>query len=64
MTARILKFPERGPFSVRIEHEDAAWLVVAREHGWLYGSRYEAQADAERIASGYGVGVELEGAPR
>jgi hypothetical protein len=59
MTARILKFPERGPFAVRIEREDEAWLVVARDHGWLFGSRYEALADAEWIARGFGVAVEV-----
>jgi hypothetical protein len=61
MTARIFKFPERGPFAVRIEREDAAWLVVARQHGWLHGSHHEALADAEWIARGFGVGVGLKG---
>jgi hypothetical protein len=59
MTAHILKFPERGPFNVRVECEDTAWRVVARDHGWLHGSRHEALADAERIASGFGVAVEV-----
>jgi hypothetical protein len=57
MKALILKFPERGPFAIRIEREDSAWLVVARDHGWLHGSRHEALADAERIARGFGVAV-------
>jgi hypothetical protein len=57
MMADILRFPERGPFAVRIEREDSAWLVVARDHGWLHGSRREALADAERIARGFGVVV-------
>jgi hypothetical protein len=59
MTARILKFPERGRFAVRIEHEDAAWLVICRDHGWLHGSRDTALADAKQIASGFGVAVEV-----
>jgi hypothetical protein len=59
MTARILKFPERGRFNVRVEREDSAWLVVARDHGWLHGSRDTALVDAEQIASGYGVAVEV-----
>jgi hypothetical protein len=54
----VLKFPERGPFAVRIEREDSAWLVVARDHGWLHGSHREALVDAERIARGHGVAVE------
>jgi hypothetical protein len=57
MMAGIIKFPERGPFAVRIEREDSAWLVVSHDHGWLHGSRREAQADAERTARGYGVAV-------
>jgi hypothetical protein len=58
MNANIIKFPERGPFAVRIRREDSAWLVVARDHGWLHGSRREAEADAEWIARAYGVAVE------
>jgi hypothetical protein len=57
MMAGIINFPERGPFAVRISREDSAWIVVARDHGWLHGSRHEAQADAERIAGSYGVAV-------
>jgi hypothetical protein len=57
MMAGIIHFPQRGPFSVRIEREDSAWLVVARSHAWLHGSRHEAEADAELIAGGYGVAV-------
>jgi hypothetical protein len=58
MMASILKFPPRGSFSVRVEREeDQAWLVIARDHGWLHGSRHEALADAELIARGHGVAV-------
>jgi hypothetical protein len=57
MMADVLRFPERGPFAVRIEREDSAWLVVARDHGWMFGSHHEALADAERIARGFGVVV-------
>jgi hypothetical protein len=60
MTARILKFSERGPFTVRVEREeDTAWLVICRDHGWLHGSHHEALADAEWIARGFGVAVEV-----
>jgi hypothetical protein len=57
--ARILEFPERGPFSVRVEREDTAWLVICRDHGWLHGSHHEAIAVASTIARGFGVGVEV-----
>jgi hypothetical protein len=56
-TARILPFPLRGPFAVRIEREPPAWLVICRDHGWLHGSREAALADAKRIAAGFGVAV-------
>jgi hypothetical protein len=64
MTARIIQFPPRGPFSVRVERQEAAWLVVCRQHGWLFGSLREALADAAKIAAGFGVAVELMGAAR
>jgi hypothetical protein len=57
MIAGIIKFPERGPFAVRIEREGPAWLVICRSHAWLFGSHRQALADAERIAGSYGVAV-------
>jgi hypothetical protein len=57
MTARIIPFPPRGPFSVRIAREGAAWLVLCRGHGWLFGSRPEAIAEAGEIARRFGVAV-------
>ena len=60
MTARILQFPPRGPFAVRVQHDGGgAWLVISRQHGWLFGSRREALADASEIAAGFGVAVEV-----
>jgi hypothetical protein len=50
--ARILQFP---PFVVQLAEEDEAWLVICREHGWLYGSRVEASADAMLIARSFDV---------
>ena len=64
MTARILQFPPRGPFSVRVQHDDCgAWLVVCRRHGWVFGSQHEALADAAEVARGFGVAVEVVRAP-
>ena len=49
---------KRLPFSsVRIEREDAAWLVIAKDHGWLFGSHREATKEAREIAAGHGVAV-------
>jgi hypothetical protein len=53
----ILKFPQRGPFAVTICREDEAWLVVCRQHGWLFGSNKEAVAEAHRTARSFGVSV-------
>ena len=57
MSARIIPFPQRGPFAVRVVREGAAWLVTCRSHGWLHGSHHEAVTDAETIARGFGVVV-------
>lgn len=57
MTARILQFPPRGPFAVQIVREDPAWLVICKQHAWLFGSRREAMAEAREIADGYAVAV-------
>jgi hypothetical protein len=60
MTARILQFPPRGPFAVRVQHDGCgAWVVVCRSNGWLFGSRREALIDAAEIAAGFGVAVEV-----
>ena len=59
MTAHILEFPQRGPFSVRIERGDAAWIVTCRDHGWLHGDKRAAIADAIEIASGFGVALQV-----
>jgi hypothetical protein len=57
MTAAILKFPQRGPFKVSIFREDEAWLVVCRQHGWLYPSSSEAWLSARELALGFNVVV-------
>jgi hypothetical protein len=63
MTARVLRFPLRGPFAVRVLPDDGgAWFVICRQHGWLFGSRHEALVDAAEIAAGFGVAVEVVGA--
>jgi hypothetical protein len=59
MTAGIIQFPQRGPFAVRIEREAEAWLVICRSHAWLFGSRHAAMTEANGIASGFGVAVEV-----
>jgi len=60
MNARILPFTPRGPFAVRIEREDEAWLVTCRGYGWLHGSRREALLEAGELARGFGVSMETK----
>ena len=57
MSARVIAFPQRSPFVVRVEREGPAWLVTCRSHGWLHGSHHEAVTDAKAIARGFGVVV-------
>jgi hypothetical protein len=55
---RILKFPVRGPFVVRVEREredTGAWLVLSRDHAWAHGDRNKANLEAIAIACGFGV---------
>ena len=47
MTTRIPQFP---PFVVCVVREDGAWLVICREHGWLYSSYAAATSDATWLA--------------
>lgn len=54
---KIIPFPQRGPFVVSVMRDGAAWLVVCREHGWLYGNRDHALDDAGDIAEGFAVQV-------
>ena len=57
MSARVIAFPQRSPFVVRVERDGPAWLVTCRSHGWLHGSHHEAVTDAKAIARGFGVVV-------
>lgn len=59
MTAQIIPFPPRGPFTVHVEREGAAWLVICRDHGWLHGDRRKAIFDAIEIASGFVVALRV-----
>ncbi len=61
MTARVIPFPQRAPFTVRVEREDAAWMVICRDHGWLYGGLREAIEEAKAIARGFGVTMQVAG---
>ena len=57
MTAPIIPFPSHAPFAFRVQHEQEAWLVLCRSHGWLHGDRLAAIADGHTIAQGFGAAV-------
>jgi hypothetical protein len=57
MTASTIRFPMRRSQAVWIAAEGPAWLVLAREHGWLFGSRREADIEARWLSSNLGLPV-------
>ena len=57
MTAVILPFPPRGPWRVELLREGPAYLVRARDHGWLHGSFADALANAQWLAANAGVAI-------
>ena len=57
MTARVIPCPPRNPFTISVERDGPAWLVVCRKHGWLHGDRRSAIAEAKMLARGFGVGI-------
>ena len=59
MSTQIIAFPHRGPFAVRVEREAEAWLVLCRDHGWLFGNYWQAIAEAAQLARGFGVTVKV-----
>lgn len=59
MPAPLLPFP----FVVMVLREHPAWLVVARDHGWLFGSCSEALTEASELARGVGLVAFLEEHP-
>jgi hypothetical protein len=55
MTAAIVRFPARRIAAVWImQTSEGAWLVLARGHGWLHGSRSDALANANWLAGNLG----------
>lgn len=53
----LLKPPIPHGFSVNVMKTADGWLVVSRQHSWLFITRREAQAEARAIADGFGVSV-------
>jgi hypothetical protein len=57
MPADIIPFPKRRSLAIWITREGPTWLVVAGDHGWLHGSREEADRDAEWLGRNLGLPV-------
>jgi hypothetical protein len=53
----VLAFPARRSVVIRIIRDDEAWLVLARDHGWVYGSQDGARRDAEWLSRNMGLPV-------
>ena len=48
----VLRFPMRRTSAVFVSREPlGGWLVIFRDHGWAFGSRSEAFAEAHRLAA-------------
>jgi hypothetical protein len=63
MTAAVIRFPPRCSHVVWIAREDAAWLVLARGHGWLHATLDQARADARWLAHNLaGLPIRVTGA--
>jgi hypothetical protein len=61
MSAVVLPFPRPHgrPWKVELLREGPAFLVRARDHGWLHGSLADALADAQWLAANAGVAIAI-----
>jgi hypothetical protein len=57
MSAAVHRFPPRRAAAIFLLREGDAWLVLNREHGWLFGSRYDAVAEASRASQASGLPI-------
>jgi hypothetical protein len=63
MTAAVARFPPRRSHAIWITREDTAWLVLAHGHGWLFGCRHQAWAEAMWLARNLGLFIRVTGGP-
>jgi hypothetical protein len=58
----IIEFPRRRQFAIIVEPERGGegFLVLRGSHGWLYGSMWQAVADAQHLASADSVAVVVQ----
>lgn len=53
----IVRFPARASAAIWIMREQEAWLVLARSHGWLHGSREHALDTAKWLSQNLGLPI-------
>jgi hypothetical protein len=52
-----IRFPMRVSRAVWVLADGPAWLVLAGDHGWLHGSRSEADRDARWLSLNLGLPI-------
>ena len=57
MSARLLEFPPRRFFAIRVLQGAGEWLVLAGPHGWLHGDERSAIAEAKWLAANFGLPI-------
>jgi hypothetical protein len=54
MSGTVIRYPMRCSAVVWIIVECGAWLVLARDHGWIHGSFWGALDDARWLSENFG----------
>jgi hypothetical protein len=55
----VIRFPPRSIQTIVVyrEHDDGGWLVIARAHGWLFGSLADARREARWLSQNLGLPI-------
>jgi hypothetical protein len=53
----VVRFPPRRSAVVWVIPEGKGWLVVSGSHGWLHGSRRDADRDAQWLGRNLGLPI-------
>jgi hypothetical protein len=59
VAAIVIRFPPRRASAIFLceERDGDGWLVLARGHGWLHGSRSDALENARWLARNLGFSI-------
>jgi hypothetical protein len=55
VSANVIRFPMRCATCVWLVREGSGWLVVVREHGWIFGDRRGALAAAKWLCRNFQI---------